>query len=261
MKRFYSPFYFNHIKYAWEHCNSYSSTNYLLAWRDGFRCYDPFSLIVSVVNWQNVISCNKMNNSTQSTQLLIETIHCSPISMTETAQKALICVVVSHANMGVARCRHKVKCTWMQEQLAVTLWGRTKQKYLHRRSPNWPAVVILRVPLQRGGSSGQTQPREGVVIRELRVWQTGHTVRLVVNVLPVRVQAWRSLGKRSEQVAVQLVHYLLVHAGFKLPGEEGGPHRLLQRDREGRWWGVRQQSREGWDKEERRRLGNSGVPG
>lgn len=100
-------------------------------------------------------------------------------------------------------------------------------------SQSSPAAVVLRVPLQRGGSSGQAQPREGVVVRELCVRQAGHAVWLIVHVLPVRVQARHPLGERSEQVAVQLVHNLLVHAGFKLPGEEGGPHRLLQRERGG----------------------------
>lgn len=90
--------------------------------------------------------------------------------------------------------------------------------------------MILWVPLQRGGRSGQTQPRERVEVRELRVREASHTIGLVVNVLPVGVQALRPLGEGSVQVGVQLVHYLLVHAGLKLPGKEGGPHRLLQRE-------------------------------
>lgn len=94
--------------------------------------------------------------------------------------------------------------------------------------------MVLGAPLQRGGGSGQTQPREGVVVGEPRVGQAGHAVRLLVNVLPVRAEARRSLGERAVQVAVQLVDDLLVHAGFELPGEEGGPHRLLPRDRERR---------------------------
>lgn len=100
-----------------------------------------------------------------------------------------------------------------------------------KKKKNSPAAVIVGVSLQRGGSSGQAQPREGVVVRELGVRQAGHAVRLVVHVLPVRVQARGPLGKGPEQVAVQLVHYLLVHAGFKLPGEEGGTHHLLQSNR------------------------------
>lgn len=91
--------------------------------------------------------------------------------------------------------------------------------------------MIVGVSLQRGGSPGQAQPREGMVVCELGVRQAGHAVRLVVHVLPVRVQARGPLGKGPEQVAVQLVHYLLVDAGFELPGEEGGPHRLLQSNR------------------------------
>lgn len=92
---------------------------------------------------------------------------------------------------------------------------------------NQPAAVILRIALQRGSGSGQAQAREGVVVREPRVRQAGHAVRLVVNVLPVGAEALGSLGEGSKQVAVQLVDHLLVHAGFELPGEEGGPHRLL----------------------------------
>lgn len=92
--------------------------------------------------------------------------------------------------------------------------------------------MVLGVPLQRGGGSGQTQPGEGVVVGEPCVGQAGNAVRLVVNVLPVRAEARRSLGERAVQVAVQLVDDLLVHAGFELPGEEGGPNCLLPRDRE-----------------------------
>lgn len=98
-------------------------------------------------------------------------------------------------------------------------------------SQNQPAAVILWIALQRGGSSGQAQPGEGVVVGEARVRKAGDAVWLVVNVLPVRAEAFGSLGERSEQVAVQLVDDLLIHAGFELPGEEGGPHRLLPKDR------------------------------
>lgn len=96
---------------------------------------------------------------------------------------------------------------------------------------NQPAAVIVWVPLKRGRSPHQAHPREGVVIREQRVRQAGDAIWLVVNILPVRVQSQRPLRKRSKQVGIQLVHYLLVHAGLKLPGKEGGPHRLLQRRR------------------------------
>lgn len=101
-------------------------------------------------------------------------------------------------------------------------------------SQSKPAAVIFWVPLQRGGGSRQAQPRERVVVGELRVRQAGHAIWLVVHVLPVRVQRWRPLGKRSKQVGIQLVHYLLVHAGFKLSGKEGGSRSLLQREKEGR---------------------------
>lgn len=96
---------------------------------------------------------------------------------------------------------------------------------------NQPATVILGIALQRGSSSGQAQPREGVVVREPCVREAGHTIWLVVNVLPVGAKALGSLGERSKQVAIQLVDDLLIHAGFELPGEEGGPHRLLAEGR------------------------------
>lgn len=111
-------------------------------------------------------------------------------------------------------------------------------------SQNQPAAVILRIALQRGGSSGQAQPGEGVVVREARVRKAGDAVWLVVNVLPVGAEAFGSLGERSEQVAVQLVDDLLIHAGFELPGEEGGPHRLLPKDRGARQGGTRLKRRE-----------------
>lgn len=111
-------------------------------------------------------------------------------------------------------------------------------------SQNQPAAVILRIALQRGGSSGQAQPGEGVVVREARVRKAGDAVWLVVNVLPVGAEAFGSLGEQSEQVAVQLVDDLLIHAGFELPGEEGGPHRLLPKDRGTRRGGTRLKRRE-----------------
>lgn len=98
-----------------------------------------------------------------------------------------------------------------------------------------------------------------MVVGEPRVRQAGHAIRLVVNVLPVGAEALGSLGEGSKQVAVQLVDDLLIHAGFELPGEEGGPHRLLPRD--GGPGGVEERGREGRDKEEKRRLGNSGFAG
>lgn len=100
-------------------------------------------------------------------------------------------------------------------------------------SVNQPAAVIVGVSLQGGCGPGQAHPRERVVVSEHCVRQAGHTVRLVVHALPVRVQCWRSLREGTEQIGVQLVHNLLVDAGFKLPGKEGGPHRLLQREEEG----------------------------
>lgn len=124
------------------------------------------------------------------------------------------------------------------------------------RPQNLPAAVILRIALQRGSSSGQAQPREGVVVREPRVRQAGHAIWLVVNVLPVGAEALGSPGERSKQVAIQLVDDLLIHAGFELPGKEGGPHRLLKDG-----GGVEERGREGRDKEEKRRLGNRFLPG
>lgn len=124
---------------------------------------------------------------------------------------------------------NKLECTCGCGCRCVTmLWW--AGNYLHRWMClwGWPAAVILRVSLQRGGGSGQAQPWEGVEVRELRVRQAGHAIWLIVHVLPVRVQGLRSLGKGSKQVRVQLVHYLLVHTGFKLPGKEGGTHCLLQ---------------------------------
>lgn len=78
-----------------------------------------------------------------------------------------------------------------------------------------------------------------MVVGEPRVRQAGHAIRLVVHVLPVGAEALGSLGERSKQVAVQLVEDLLIHAGFKLPGEEGGPHCLLRR-RGARQGGMRE---------------------
>lgn len=104
--------------------------------------------------------------------------------------------------------------------------------------------MVVGVPLQGGGSPRQAQPREGVVVGELHIRQAGHAIWLVIHVLPVRVQRRRPLGKRSEQICVQLVHYLLVHAGFKLSGEEGGPRSLLQRVK-----GMEEGGREGCDKQ------------
>lgn len=83
-----------------------------------------------------------------------------------------------------------------------------------------------------------------MVVREARVRKAGDAVWLVVNVLPVRAEAFGSLGEQSEQVAVQLVDDLLIHAGFELPGEEGGPHRLLPKDRGARRGGTRLKRRE-----------------
>lgn len=93
-----------------------------------------------------------------------------------------------------------------------------------------PAAVVAGVPLQRGGGSGQAHAGEGVVVGELDVRQAGHAVRLLVHILPVRAEARRALREGAEQVGVQLVDDLLVHAGLKLPGEERGPHRLLGGD-------------------------------
>lgn len=112
--------------------------------------------------------------------------------------------------------------------------------------------MILGIALQRGSSSGQAQPREGVVVREPRVRQAGHAIWLIVNVLPVGAEALGTLGERSKQVAVQLVDDLLIHAGFELPGEEGGPHRLLPRDG-GKGGGEEEQGSEGGDREKKKR--------
>lgn len=167
----------------------------------------------------------------------------------------------------------KLKCTCRCRCAAVMMmcvwtWKGTK-KYLHRRIcaclQNKPAAVILGVSLQRGGGPGQAQAWEGVVVCELRVRQAGHAVRLIIHVLPVWAERRRPLGERSKQVGVQLVHYLLVHAGFKLSGKEGGSHRLLQREREGRREGGEQRSEAGRDEIKRRkkmrRLRHGGVPG
>lgn len=70
-----------------------------------------------------------------------------------------------------------------------------------------------------------------MVVGELDVRQAGNAVRLLVRVLPVRAEARGALWEGAEQVGVQLVDDLLVHAGLKLPGEERGPHRLLGRRR------------------------------
>lgn len=89
--------------------------------------------------------------------------------------------------------------------------------------------MIIRVPLEGGRSPHQAHPSEGVVVREQRVRQAGNAIWLVVNILPVGIETRCSLRKWSKQVGIQLVHYLLVHAGFKLSGKEGGPHCLLQK--------------------------------
>lgn len=46
------PFHFNQRVYVNSAGNSYISTNNTLAWRDSFLCYDPYSLIISGINWQ-----------------------------------------------------------------------------------------------------------------------------------------------------------------------------------------------------------------
>lgn len=85
-----------------------------------------------------------------------------------------------------------------------------------------------------------------MVVGEPRVRQAGYAIRLVVDVLPVGAEALGPLGEGSKQVGVQLVDDLLIHAGFKLPGEEGGPHRLLPRGGGGgaRQGGMRERRKE-----------------
>lgn len=73
-----------------------------------------------------------------------------------------------------------------------------------------------------------------MVVCELRVRQAGYTICLVIHVLPVGLEARCPLGKRSKQVGIELVHDLLVDAGFKLPGKEGGPRCLLQLEEKAR---------------------------
>lgn len=137
-------------------------------------------------------------------------------------------------------CGCGCRCVMMlwARMVCVCVCGRSPEQNLHRWISmclqNKPAAVIFWVPLQRGGGPRQAQPGEGVVVRELCVRQTGHAIWLVIHILPVRVQRRRPLGKWSKQIGIQLVHYLLVHAGFKLSGKEGGPRSLLQREREGK---------------------------
>lgn len=95
-----------------------------------------------------------------------------------------------------------------------------------------PAAVVAGMTLQRAGGAGQPHADKGVVVAEGGVGQGGEAVRLLlIEVLPVGLQAGGARGVRPEQVGVQLVDDLLANARLKLPGKEGGPGRLLRTEK------------------------------
>lgn len=92
-----------------------------------------------------------------------------------------------------------------------------------------PAAVVVGTPLQKASGVGQPHTGEGVIVTEPGVRQAGQSIRfLIVDVLPVGLQARSAGGERSKQEGVQLVDDLLADAGLKLSGEEGGSGRLLR---------------------------------